>query len=405
MRKKIICYLFICVFLIMSNISVSAANTEKSGGDIIEELYEEFTYEQQIGETELQLDDEKSMLASYIDNMMNSNAEYSKSYGGVHLKDGNVTVMLTEEDSAVFSFIENNIESSIVYKQCDVSLEELEAINEYILDYLQYFTMTENEALNEMVESIVTTAIYVDQNVVSVGIKECSSDKVDLFKKHIIDSENVVFRDSESFVNQVSYVKPGDKIYVLINGTASPYSMGFRCKRLYSTGIYVYGFVTAAHGGVQDGYKVYSRNLDEIGHVWGRSYANGGTVDAVFVQMINANYDCSNTIYQNGRTLSTSVKTLSVGDTVAKAGYKTGVTQGEITSTSASGIGCDGIQTRDMYEAEYHSDNGDSGGIVYSPSDNRIVGIHKGQSNNELYPFRYAIKAANIRSALGLTLY
>lgn len=71
-------------------------------------------------------------------------------------------------------------------------------------------------------------------------------------------------------------------------------------------------------------------------------------------------------------------------------------------TSSVTAVDSSGVQTRDMYETTYGCDFGDSGGIVYSPSDYKIVGIHKGESTSSL---GYAVKATNIVSALGVSLY
>ena len=62
-----------------------------------------------------------------------------------------------------------------------------------------------------------------------------------------------------------------------------------------------------------------------------------------------------------------------------------------------------GVLTKDLYEADYSSASGDSGGVVYA-SNHIIVGIHKGKDparNNHTF----AVKAPNICSELGVTMY
>lgn len=402
--KKIISIVLVFVLSISVNVSTLAFGEEK-GSEVLEALYEESAVKSEEMPADIAMEIENNKLGLYIDKLMRTSNEYSEYYGGVYLKNGELIVKLTNTDNNVVSYIESAVEQQINYEKCNVSKSQLEAINEFILDFIVNFENTEDEALNELVNSIVSTAIYIKRNVVCVGVKNCDDEKINLFKKIIIDSECLEFISSKECIENVTYVKAGEEIKIMINGAPKSYSMGFRCKRLYSSGIYVYGFVTAAHGGVQNGYTVCSQNGNEIGHIWGVSFAEGGTVDASFVQMINANYDCSRAVYHSGESLRASIATPIEGATIKKDGYATRVTTGEVISEAEAFRGLpSNILIRDLYETDYHCDSGDSGGVVYTPG-GFLVGIHRGKSQNELYPFGYAVKAANIVSALGLTLY
>ena len=177
-------------------------------------LYEETSTPSEVMTYEMTKEIENTNLASYIEIVMRTRSEYSAYYGGVYLKNDELFVKLTNTDSDVISYIEKVTNSTINYEKCDTSLNEMEAINEYILDYIENFQEPENEELNEIVSSIVSIAICIGNNEVRVGIKECDDEKIDLFRKYILDSECVVFKNDSECANHVSYIKPGDKLYV-----------------------------------------------------------------------------------------------------------------------------------------------------------------------------------------------
>ncbi len=408
MKKRVLGIVLIIVLLVTPEFSVLGAHKEKYGGEVLQELYGEGVVENEVLTPEMEVEKENTMKATYIDNAMKVNEEYSEYYGGVYLKNGELVVKLTDTESQVINFFENTFDATINYEKCNAALKELEAINEYILSCKLNLDLYDDPILKELLESIVMVAIGIEKNAVSVGIKEYSAEKVELFKKYILDSEHIIFVRGMDYVNENSNLNPGQLIKIKVNGTKTSYSMGFRCKKLYSSGIYMYGFVTAAHYYVQNGNSVYVSTATgdiEIGHVQSVSYVNGGTVDAAFVQVTNANYDCTNTVYSNGTTLIGGSGVLTEGGTVAKAGATTGGTTGTVLDYSISVTAIDGKTIRDLYEVSYGSDGGDSGGIVYSPSTRLVAGIHKGNSGTEMYPTKCAVKVANIKSALGVSLY
>lgn len=404
MNKRCICLLLLVVVISTLNVSVLAAEPEENGSRMLEELYRENSTSLEIVTPDMELEKENSLLASYIDNIMKANSEYAKFYGGVYLKNGKAIVKLTNTEKEVISFIENSTNTAVNYEKCNASLNELEAISEYILNYKLSCELVEDETLKELLDSIVSATVYIERNEVSVSIKECSDEKIALFQKYVIDSEHIVFNSGEALVNEVSYIKPGQSIQIKINGTKYPYSMGFRCKKLNSNGTYMYGFVTAAHYFVERNNPVYVGNV-QIGSVQSVSYANGGNVDASFVQVTNANYDCTTTIYSSGTSLIGGSGIAHEGETVAKAGNATGVTTGIVLSESDWVTSVDGKTIYDLYEVSYSSSEGDSGGVVYSPSSRVVLGIHRGNAGTEMYPSKCAVKVANIKSGLGVSLY
>ena len=382
------------------NISSLAKETENSGGEVLREIYEEEVAISEIVTPEMELESENNQRGLYLESVMKTRSQYSAYYGGCYLKKGELIVKLTDTSDDVVSYFRDVLGGTINYEKCSATIDELKAIKAHIENYIE----TKDAREDELVQSIVSIGTFVKQNKVQVCMKDCTEEKIALFKKLITDSEHVLFESTQGYVDEVTYVKPGEKIYIMIEGAGESYSIGFRCKKLESNGSYAYGFVTAAHGGVQVGNAVYSRNWDRIGHVYAKSYTQGGTVDASFVEITSENHDCANTVYQNGSSMVVGTGNLIAGSTVKKAGYATGVTSGEIIITDGHLTSSeDYIRTNDLYQATYTSSPGDSGGIVYASSNRIIAGIHKGQDTS--VNTRFAVKASNIRSVMNLSQY
>ena len=399
--KNSICLLLTIALFFTSNVSTFAKETEINGGDMLQELYEETVATSEIITREMELEIESTMRASYLESVMKSRNQYSDYYGGCYLNNGELIVKLTDTSDDVIAYFKDILGGTINYEKCVASLSELEMIHNHVLNYVKNC----DKNTDELAKSIISIAIYIKQNKVCVAIKDCTEEKISLFKEKIIDSEQIIFESTQGYVNETTYVKPGEKIYITISGEKKLYSVGFRCKKLESNGSYAYGFVTAAHKGVSLSSVVYAADgLTRIGQVYSLNYTNNGTVDAAFVEIINASYDCSNTLFQTGASLIASTGNLYEGNSVYKAGRSAAVSSGEIISTTATLLDDDElILTTNLYQATYTSSGGDSGGVVYAG--NRIIaGIHKGKDpmrNNTTF----AVKASNIRSVLGVTQY
>lgn len=380
------------------------AAEQESGGEVLEMLYEETTMTSEVTTSAMQLEYENNLRALYLDSIMKTRNTYASYFGGCYLKNGELVVKLTDVSETIVSYVNGIVGGLVEYEKCSVSLGELKVIKSHIENYIIANIGSDDELTSRLIDSIVCVSTDIVGNAVCVSIKDCSKEQISLFKKMIIDSEYVTFRYSEGYVDDVVYVKPGEEIIIMVNGESKYYSMGFRCKKLKSNGTYAKGFVTAAHGGPSVGDIVYTAGWQQIGSVLAKSYSNGGKVDAVFVEVTNSNYDCSNTIYSNGTILTAGTATLSVGSSVSKYGYSTALTSGEISDTDASLID-NGITITNLYEADYMSAYGDSGCVVFDPISKLIAGIHKGRDATFNKNKAYFVKTSNIRSSLGVTLY
>lgn len=253
--------------------------------------------------------------------------------------------------------------------------------------------------------------INQEENNVFVQIKNCNESKIEVFKKAISDSSAIVFEN----IIKIEYVYALNSGQGILIGpslsSAGTYSIGFRCYRLLSTGGYIEGFVTAAHGNaVGENVYVSNKNIGTIA-AWERT--DNGTVDAAFVRITDDEYVSVHTTFSKNSSLvaGSYVGSFSSGEIVKKEGTSTGYTSGKIKS--ASYILNDTVTMRDCVSATYDCAGGDSGGIVYQTIDslNYVAGICMARvtstntSTGEVTTFSVFVKAANIQQALNLALY
>ncbi len=400
--KKIISTLLIGVLMLsLSTHLIFANEVSKDGGELLKELYE----------SEIKLDDiitledvknyEASVQSTHLSNIMEVNTEYAQYYGGSYVDGEKVVVLLTQNNDSMISFCENNINQNASYELCEVSLAELKAIKTYICDYIMNYVESDVNEINELIDSIVSVGTYIMQNKVFVEMINCTDEKIELFKKYVIESEYIVFEDINAINDDVTSLKPGQYIY--IDG-AGGYSMGFRCKKLKMDGTYQYGFVTAAHGNREGNYVKLSANGVNIGYIELREYTYGGTVDASFVYLTNySDFETTNIISGSSTEyLSTTYSENWVpGTLVYKSGATTGITSGQIASNDSLCITNTG-KLYDTYKCLYSSAPGDSGGIIYTGTGVKsVVGIHKSSSS----AYTYAVKVENICETFDVTLY
>lgn len=153
-------------------------------------------------------------------------------------------------------------------------------------------------------------------------------------------------------------------------------SFGFKAKKVIN-GVTKYGFVTAKHAIDVGEYAVCLNQNSIYRHIGKCIYSVGlvesGSVDAAFVEHTNTSeFQLSGTFVNTDarpnvtRTTSQQYKTLSQGSTIYKCGAVTRETQGNVASVSFTiNVGTT-IYCRDLGLANYYSQGGDSGGLVYS---------------------------------------
>ena len=234
---------------------------------------------------------------------------------------------------------------------------------------------------------------YIDDfgNRVVVGVKELSDEYLELLRARLEYFDTMVFTECSDMDGAITT----ESTTVNCNTMIAPYaetsmpsgmttfevmSFGLKAKRGNAT-----GFITAAHAisvGEYAFYQVNTSTFERIGEctVSVSKYVNG-KVDAAFVEITNANYIPSGSFTgQNGSTRATSTTTQIVpqGGQVYMCGTMNQEEGGTVASTSYSQHTGATIFTSDLCLANYKSDPGDSGGLVYKLNGNTAfpVGIH-----------------------------
>ncbi len=308
------------------------------------------------------------------------------------------------------SYIDNNGNLVIYIKDIDISQDKFQksidtelGINDFTVKSAMY-SYNELNSVMDMLNSyksnnpddIVANNFNIywlsdRENTIVVELDEMNEEQISLFKKAVIDSPIITFKESEGTpVKQVN-VNPGQKI----SRSTFDASMGYRAKK---NG--VVGIVTAGHFASLN--ALINVSGTDIGKVTARQ--ESGSVDAAFIEITNSSYTPTNTLNGTSNTLSTTISQPGVGTVINKLGYKTGATTGKILSTNVS-ITLDGINHTNLTSADYTSDYGDSGGIIYSyissTNTRYTLGIHCAEVGSTTY----YIKADEINSALGTSRY
>lgn len=141
-----------------------------------------------------------SLQCSYLSAMENAKKDYSQYYGGKYWSKGNsnngkYVILLTEINDEITSFYNdvNAFGEDVVYKQCEISVQELETLKTSIVNYWQNYKDSDDAALHELMQSIFSIDINVKKNAVVILMENCTDEKIALFKEKVIDSEYVAF--------------------------------------------------------------------------------------------------------------------------------------------------------------------------------------------------------------------
>lgn len=374
----------------------------KDSSDYLKSIVRETT---QKDYEENQFSEEKA-LENYnqVQRIVEDNKKVEKVYSGSYINDDGKLVVLMEEDcNEQLSGKIKNVDDSIQIEYVDYTWDELEKVKGIIAEYMQNDS---KEKLN------FVKASYIDEikNCVIVNISNLTDEKVELFKRCIIDDERIRFENfEEEKIYEESFTMQGGRaIYIITNGHIGRGSLGFRAKQTTSNGTQ-YGFVTAGHVGKSVGLKIYADSscTKQIGVVRKRKYS--GSVDAAFVEVTDSACAIGNKVLYSdakgkmeGVTLNTDVSNPVRNQTVYKSGSSTFLTHGKVTSTSFDGdVG--GTYFTDLAKADYKSASGDSGGTIYESfvamkNPYTTVGIHKASGG-------VFVKSKNIMKSLGITRY
>lgn len=313
--------------------------------------------------------------------------DYPDYYGGSFTnKNGKLVVYVKGDvDKYKKDFINRAGIDDIVFETCEYSFKDLTKI----IDNINAYKLKNKDSL--IAKNFNCYALMDAENRMVVELDECNDEQIAAFKKQVVDSPAIEFKQASNKLKVEINVNPGSQISVY-NGSSG--SMGYRARKNGQNGL-----VTAAHLAWQDCY-IYFNGVN-IATCTTRQ--NSGSVDAAFCKITNSNYIPSNIINGTSNTLSTTISEPGVGTVINKVGASTGHTSGTIISTNATATTDMGVTLTNLTSANYSSAAGDSGCIVYSVvgSSRYTLGTHVGAAGST----RYFTKANQINSALGVSRY
>lgn len=318
---------------------------------------------------------------------------YPDYYGGNYIENGNLVILVTGDTLDNREKMSARTRSSdFIIKQCQFSYNELLNVHDIITNF---YLNRDNDPIKEEI-TMTAFGIRPSDNSIFVDLKECTPEKIALFKSRVIDSPIVSFHSwSGLIVAQADVVSGG---HVSLSSTGLPGgSTGYRAKMGTIKGVVCSGHVLS-----RDGAEVY-RNGTVIGKV--KHFIVSGDVDAAFVEL-NSGYEGTNSI--GGTSISTSIEVMGQGGLISLRGHKN-QSDGTVDATN---VVCDvTVQstgkvihltncTRCKYTSE-RGGGGDSGGLIYSTNRKNTVGIHEGADTS----FKYYVLAHSVNDALGVVRY
>ena len=316
---------------------------------------------------------------------------YPDYYGGAYIDDDGLLVIWVKDNFDIPIILSEN--SSIIIKKALYSYNELSKI----MDTIDEFKEQSHSLQNLISSNIYMWSLDEKNNRVEVCLKDCSPSAIEEFKRVVTDSPAVVFTRKESIsdmwnkvdiiyknaleTRSVINVYAGEKIYAAAEGTsiAKPGSFGYKAQR---NG--VEGFVTAGHvAAVNDLISIPADNGNSSVYLIGKctvsKHENNGNLDAAFCVITSSSFAVTNQIGNTGKTYSQFLyRNYAVGSPVFLCGGITS-SSGKITSLKVSTEDDEtGIVIKDMVKADYASEPGDSGGLVYMTISNinYILGVH-----------------------------
>ena len=341
--------------------------------------------------------EEKDLTAIGINLMESFNATplrsstlvYPDYYCGAYIDNDNNFVILVNEDTALYkdNFVQRTKSSDFLIKSATFSMNEL---NE-TLDLLNAFMF--NEGNKPIIErcGLESFGLLPNENKIFIELNDYNEEKITQFKNLVMDSPMLMFEKSTDKIIAHAEVYPG----AACNATGLG-SFGYRARMNGNNGIVASGHVVRSYGE----YVYGPEGL--VGTC--KSTMISGSVDAAFVET-NSNFQPSNYTFSQNIYISSYVETPFQGATVVMegkhnhAGIRSQIIATNITATiTFSNIGK--FTLYGLTKTNYPSQGGDSGGIVYSGSNN-IYGIHEAAGGG----YSYFISASEINRTMNLTTY
>lgn len=161
----------------------------------------------------------------------------------------------------------------------------------------------------------------------------------------------------------------------------------------------LYGIITSGHAVRQNDFVYMNGELVGVA----QNTQQWGTIDAAFVTS-SSNIITTNYIAGTRNVLSTIISEPGENTIINKCGFRTGITSGRVVSTRAS-VTSFGHTITNVTSATYDSEQGDSGGVVYSyissTNTRYTVGVHLGSDGT----YAYYSKANEINYAFNTNRY
>ena len=272
----------------------------------------------------------------------------------------------------------------------DVFFQEARYSYSYLSDMMYHLSIVciDNCSNADSIWSQVSGfSLLDDRNSISIKILNIDETKIEQLLSEVDCEELLCFENAEAFAEPQLSMWAG---HVVNAG-----SIGYRARRYDSgSGVYQYGFVTAGHAiqKSQDAMK----GTTKIGVC--RDSKVDAYMDAAFVEADSGWTMEVQTSY--GYTIVPGLQLPTNGTSIFKEGNKTGRTYGTVVSNNTISCYSNAITLYNLVESGYNSDNGDSGGIVYTSS-NVVVGVHIQGVPNGVTGARYATAATRIYTGIG----
>lgn len=325
---------------------------------------------------------------------------YPEYYGGSYVdENGKLVVLLTSSETATRSVgnLRGSLpESNVIYKSCTYSYNALNTL-------VARITEKAKSGVSFIYNNVGMFGVDDETNSVMVGLYDNSADVIAQFRSSVADSPALHFVQCSPIQNHA--LNCADSI----GATLSRASVGYRAKDKSGN----LGIVTAGHFIVANQQLCDPISFKAIG-VCTQSRLDDGLIDAAFCKVEVASYMPTNRIAYmtnpTADTLSVDLAQPPANLYVNMVGMRSKRQSGKVYIASMNVV--DSNQKRiltDVIIAEYATQHGDSGGIVYaltsSTNKRSTVGINKGSTVINGKNYGVCIKAYLINQTFGLSRY
>lgn len=238
------------------------------------------------------------MLADNVE-MQEDRYDYPENYAGAYINDdGKLVIKVSDNALSTGTGNMKNIQGKVnkddvEYEYAEHSYNELLEVYNIVSDY-----MVNEDMQDEVKKNISVVRINEVENRVDVTLNDVTEESVVLFRERVCSSSLIHFQKVKEEA-KTEATKDLDLGSCIVSGVGRQGSIGFRCKAKDANGNYtIKGFVTAGHmtkageSIMIPGTIIYD-NYTTIGKTTKSINANGGKVDAAFVQITNSNYEAT----------------------------------------------------------------------------------------------------------------